>query len=174
MRHEDANLWVVCEATTDREDAAESREEEPRVTTISTREVVCVREDLTLTDVVRVLLDYGVNGVPVVDTQARLTGLVTKTDIVAVVGRAADLSRVIVADVMVRHAVTVLESSSISRAAAVMAYKRVHRLPVLSDGGCVVGIVSAMDVLQAMSDRRGYLMPPHSLPPTLRGKLRQP
>lgn len=166
------SAWVVCTALADDGDAAApSHTDEPSVRTILTREVVCVREQLTLTEVVGVLVEYGVNGVPVVDAHTRLIGLVTKTDIVAAVGRGVPLEHVVVGEVMVRHAITILESSSISRAAAIMAFKRVHRLPVLSDEGCVVGIVSAMDVLQEISDRKGYLMPPHSLP--LRGRARQ-
>jgi CBS domain-containing protein len=41
-----------------------------------------------------------------------------------------------------------------------MAFEGVHRLPVVSDGGEVVGILSALDVLRWFGRRAGYLIPP--------------
>ena len=40
-----------------------------------------------------------------------------------------------------------------------MAYEGVHRLPVVSDDGRVVGLVSSIDVLAWMGRHSGYVLP---------------
>jgi CBS domain-containing protein len=47
--------------------------------------------------------------------------------------------------------------ASVARAAALMTYERVHRLPVVGPDGEVVGIVSAMDVLRWLAHGAGLL-----------------
>ena len=63
-------------------------------------------------------------------------------------------------DVMSPLVLTLHESSNIGQASSLMAYEGVHRLPVVSDEGRVVGILSSLDVLRWFGRRSGYLIPP--------------
>lgn len=54
---------------------------------------------------------------------------------------------------------TLPESASLSKAAALMAFEGVHRLPILSNDGKVVGILSALDVLRWLAKQQGYVVP---------------
>ena len=51
------------------------------------------------------------------------------------------------------------EDASISQAAALMAYERVHRIPIVNKTGKVVGVVSTLDILGWLASRKGYLIP---------------
>ncbi len=52
---------------------------------IMTKKVITVGPDATLRDVARILFEHHISGVPVVDEQERLLGIVSETDIVAAV-----------------------------------------------------------------------------------------
>jgi CBS-domain-containing membrane protein len=49
------------------------------------------------------------------------------------------------------------ESAPIAKAAALMAFESIHRLPILDDGGAVVGLLSPLDVAGWLATRAGYL-----------------
>jgi CBS domain-containing protein len=63
-----------------------------------------------------------------------------------------------VGDIMTPVTFTLTEDASVSRAAALMAFERVHRVPVVDAGGKVVGIVSALDVLGWLGREDGYVV----------------
>jgi CBS domain-containing protein len=64
-----------------------------------------------------------------------------------------------VRDIMTPVAFTLSESAPLARAAALMAFEGVHRVPIVSVRGAVVGIVSALDVVRWLAREEGYLVP---------------
>src|SRR3712207_2708660 len=54
-----------------------------RVREIMTQPVVTVREEATLEEVARVMLEGRIGGVPVVDAQGRVRGIITESDFAA-------------------------------------------------------------------------------------------
>lgn len=152
------------------------------VTAVMTTEVVCVRSDLSIEALAALFVDLNITGAPVVDDRGHPIGVVSKSDLVR-----ADLestetgealrdeesmehgfhlepsSRGRVSDIMMPIAFTVPENATLSHAAALMAYEGVHRVPVISGDGTVVGIVSAMDVVRWLASNDGYLIPPRPL-----------
>ncbi|MGK4005185.1 CBS domain-containing protein [Sorangium sp. So ce1036] len=153
---------------------------------IMTRDVVCVRPEVAVDEVAALLVRHEINGIPVVDAEGRPVGMVSRADVLRAAeerGDTAEAERVTArpderapldlepgfhvlepvtttaGDVMTPVVVTLHESASIRQAAALMAYEGVHRLPVLSDDGKVVGIVSSLDVLRWFGRRCGYLIP---------------
>jgi CBS domain-containing protein len=123
------------------------------VTALMTDEVVCVRPELRVRALAELLGARQIGGAPVVDGNGRVIGMVSKTDIVEVHGRDADL---LVGDIMMSVAFTLDEQATIAQAAAMMAVEGVHRIPIVTRSGDVVGIVSALDVLRWVAGRHGY------------------
>jgi CBS domain-containing protein len=155
-----------------------------RVRDVMTRSVVCVTPTLPIEEVTELFLERGISGAPVVDNQGRTVGIISKTDLVrlqrdegdvgvvedrplhqplhsgvqATIGEGfheAPLTRGFVMDVMMPVAFTLNETAPLSRAAALMSYEGVHRLPVVDSENRVVGILSASDVVRwiGASDR---------------------
>ena len=49
---------------------------------IMTENVITVREDIVLTKVIKLLLRWHISGVPVVDEEGKLVGIITEHDVV--------------------------------------------------------------------------------------------
>jgi CBS domain-containing protein len=64
-----------------------------------------------------------------------------------------------VADVMMPMAFTLPESATLSQAAALMAFEGIHRVPVVSSDGRVVGVVSSLDLVRWLAVNDGYIAP---------------
>jgi CBS domain-containing protein len=153
------------------------------IAAIMTPQVTCVTPDLSLESVTALMLERGFSGVPVVDGEGRPIGIVSKTDLLAYEQDRGDLGvaeplpihdangvelesrdgfhvepdpRGTVRDVMTPLTYTLRDSDPVSRAAALMTLERVHRLPVVSQDGRVVGIVSTFDFARWLAHEAGY------------------
>jgi len=87
--------------------------------------------------------------VPVVndDRTRELIGIVTDRDLaVKVVAESRDPNRTTVADVMTHTIVVCREDDSLSSAIAAMEEYQIRRIPVIDQGGRIVGIISQADV----------------------------
>lgn len=136
-----------------------------RVAEVMSRDVVCVRADLGVACVRELLLSRGFSGAPVVDEGGRPIGVVSKTDLLrerfeAAAGGAADGTGARCAgDVMTPIAMTLVETAPIYEAAALMARHGVHRVPIVTHDGRLVGVVSSLDMLRWIAWENGYLVP---------------
>jgi len=141
---------------------------------IMTRNVVCLNEDLELHQCERILLEKGISGAPVVDTEGLLRGVVSKTDLVSyhfdrsdeetgegescriqdVAGaHVVDFNTPSARDVMTPVPCVATESATIAELAALMVRREVHRVVICRDRK-VVGIVSSMDILRTVARGR--------------------
>jgi CBS domain-containing protein len=128
--------------------------------------VVCVRTSLVLDELMTLFVSYDMRAVPVVDGDGRPVGVVSRSDLVehlvdarGELGPGSPASLATVGDVMMCVAFTLCEDASLSHAAALMAYEGVHRIPVVSFDGKVVGIVTSMDVVRWLAQHDGYVVP---------------
>lgn len=93
---------------------------------------------------------------PVVE-EGRLVGIVTKSDLMTLVGRERQTRRgrcKIVSDVMTGHPWIVAPDEALENAAALMLDKKVSGLPVVEDGK-IVGIITESDVFRALCQMMG-------------------
>jgi CBS domain-containing protein len=127
---------------------------------VMTPRVVCVRSNVSTDALLAILVDLDLRAVPVVDAVGRPVGIVSRSDLLRHAdGSGPDRSAEQVADVMMSLAFSLPETASLSRAAAVMAYEGVHRIPVVAGDGKVVGIISSLDVVRWLARHDGYLVP---------------
>lgn len=106
--------------------------------------VVTVTPDTTIQQAV-VLLEKGrISGLPVVDQDDRLLGMLTEFDLLRAIRNLA--LQGLVGDFMSTDIVTVDESASLTYLTDLMLEKRIRRVPVLSEGR-VVGVVSRRDLV---------------------------
>ncbi len=115
------------------------------VARIMTRRVVCARAEMDASLLRERLLDRAISGAPVVDDWGRVVGVVSRSDLLEheVTARRGERT---VGDIMTPMAFTLRAEASIAQAAALMAYEGVHRIVIVDDSGCVVGVLSALDV----------------------------
>lgn len=126
---------------------------------VMARDVLAVRPDMDLRTAAELLLENAISGMPVVDEQNQLLGMVSKTDMMRhrlengeeSVSLSSDqhvLEDTTVADVMTRQVLTVLEGTSLVEAAKLMVTAGVHRVPVVSPEGALVGLVTTSDFVR--------------------------
>ena len=114
---------------------------------VMTRDVVSVGPDATLREVAKLLVERRVSGVPVVDAEGAVLGVVSGSDLL---GAAADggLLRT-AAHAMTAPVVWIAADRPVREAADVMTRKRLRRLAVSNGRGELVGIVTRADLVRA-------------------------
>lgn len=103
-------------------------------------EVFTVTMDVRAEDVLDALLDYGISAAPVVDEGRRPVGVTSVRDLVR-----SDLGSHVSSP-----ALTIEVGATVEHAANVMARSGRHHLVVVGGDGCVAGMVSSLDLLQAL------------------------
>jgi CBS domain-containing protein len=143
-----------------------------RAADVMRSEVRTCSPDATIAEAIRLMLDNGISGLPVVDRAGALVGIVTEGDflrraelgterrrprwleLLASPGRLAEdyvqAHARRVADVMTRDVACVAEDAPLAEVVRLMESRRIKRLPVLRDG-CLVGLVSRADLLRALA-----------------------
>jgi CBS domain-containing protein len=135
-----------------------------------TRDVISVGRAANIAEIASLLKKHGVSGVPVVDSEGRLLGVVTHEELINVflphylsmfdelaflddlgVIEAQTLAGIepslfLAEDVMVPDPVTVRPDTSIMKAAALIVNKKLVLVPVVDDDGKVVGVLDRGDV----------------------------
>ncbi len=127
-----------------------------RVDAIMTHSVICVTPSWNLRELMALLVDGNISGVPVVDDRWRPIGIISKSDLVRFVAEHGSVDSATVADCMLPLALSVTPDMPVAQVAALMAWEGIHRLPVCGPAGDVVGIVSALDVARWLAQSSGY------------------
>jgi CBS domain-containing protein len=142
---------------------------------IMTKEVITVSPETRVSDLAQTLAGKKLGGVPVVDAEGRLVGIVTQSDLVARVQelelppalnildfhlylqipshlfrKVEKMLGTTVADIMSPKPLTVSPDTPVPRIAALMDQQRIHTLPVL-EGGKIVGIIGKIDLIRALA-----------------------
>jgi len=133
-----------------------------RVKDIMTTHFVAVRPDAPYREMIAALRAYRVSGLPVIDAEGIVVGVVSETDLLtrrAMAGRPGWLPRrghvaaaeLTASDLMTEPAVTTSPDELVSSVARLMSSRKLRRLPVVDRHGHLVGIVCRSDVLSVFS-----------------------
>ncbi|MGZ9935000.1 CBS domain-containing protein [Streptomyces sp. NC-S4] len=126
-----------------------------KVGDLMTDEVVAVVSATSFKDVAKLLAQHDVSGLPVVDDEDRVVGVVSESDLlirqgtpVAPHSEASSIAEVTAGEVMSTPAVTVHAEETAADAARLMTRRNVERLPVVDEEDRLVGIVTRRDLLR--------------------------
>jgi len=140
------------------------------IRSIMTTNVFTVHERAPLTDVARAIVDHHLSGLPVVNDNGEMIGIISEKDVLREMHPLfqhlldsptpslahsakdegfADISSIKAGDVMTHHVQTVTPDTPLLEAAGLMVLWHIRRLPVV-EGGKLVGIVSQGDVYQSI------------------------
>jgi len=122
-----------------------------------------VRPDATIVEAARMMVEHRVSGLPVVDENGRLVGIVTEGDFlradnaerqsiinVLIGGMPAhELEIIRVEQIMTRNPITVDVETSLKTLVPLMQQHNVKRLPIVKEGK-IVGIVSRANLIMAL------------------------
>ena len=125
---------------------------------VMSRDVRCVRTVEHLDAAARILWEGDCGFVPVLDAGDALVGVLTDRDLcMATYTQGRPLGQIPVTQVMSRQLTTCTPGQSLADAMQAMASLRVHRLPVVGDGGKLVGVLAIADLVQVAQQRPAAL-----------------
>jgi IMP dehydrogenase len=109
---------------------------------------VTLPEDATLADAQRIMNEFKIGGIPVVDKQGRLVGIITNRDL----RFQKKLSRP-VSEVMTKeNLITASEGITLEEAEEVLQEHKIEKLPIVNKEGFLVGLITYKDIIR----RRNY------------------
>ena len=139
---------------------------------IMTSQVITVIENDTVEKCANLLITHDLSGLPVVDENMKVIGMVTEGDLIRrasrIKGPAAlevlggifylesptkfmdDLKRSMgnfAKDIMSKDVITVTPNMLISEAATLLVQNKIKRLPVINEEGNLIGIISRKDIM---------------------------
>jgi CBS domain-containing protein len=136
-----------------------------------TTTVVTATPETPLKEVARRMVERAVSGIPVVEADGRVIGVVSEADFLVKERGAEAIHRrplawlfgesratrhaiekveaVVARDAMTSPAITIAADRSVRDAADLMIERRVNRLPVVDEAGGLVGIVTRADIVRA-------------------------
>jgi CBS-domain-containing membrane protein len=136
---------------------------------VMTREVVVVRPDTTLAEVAEIMGMKGISGVPVVEPNGKVVGVISEKDFLTHMGVhepknfmslvgsclknqgcvALPIKKREASDLMTSPAVTVGPDTAVREIAAIFTEKGLNRVPVTDVEGRLLGLVTRGDIVKA-------------------------
>lgn len=120
------------------------------------REVICATEDMSLKQAAERMRDQHVGSLVVIrkgDAGDIATGILTDRDIAIVaVARDFDPQTLRVGDVMSSDLVSARPEDSLADALATMRGRGVRRLPIITEQGTLIGMLTLDDLLELLAD----------------------
>ncbi|MBM3299838.1 MAG: CBS domain-containing protein [Deltaproteobacteria bacterium] len=146
-----------------------------KVADVMTRDVITVTPKTSLNELAKILLEHNINGVPVVDDQGKVLGVVCESDLVnqnkplhiptvfVILDSVIPLDNpwrlnkefkrimaTTVEEIYSCPAVCVAPDTDLSEVARLMADKKYYTLPVVAEGK-LVGVVGKADVIRSLA-----------------------
>jgi len=140
---------------------------------VMTKNVIAVKEEDTIDDVIKILLSNKISGVPVVNEENEVIGVVSEADLIfrdkeieipafipvmegyiflqSVKKYEEQLKKQVaykVKDVMSAPVITAKEDEEIEKIANIMLKKRINRIPIVDKEGKLVGLITRSDILK--------------------------
>ena len=141
---------------------------------IMTTEVITVKKNTSLQDLARILYENHINGVPVVDDDGRLIGIICESDLIRknkklhiptvvtifdavfylespkkIEKEIARINATKVEELYTKEVFTVDEKTEIDEIATFMTQKKVYTIPVV-DGDRLVGVIGKADLIRTL------------------------
>lgn len=111
-------------------------------------DVVSVRTEVDVAEVIRVLAEHRIGAAVVTDDDRSIVGIISERDVVRVLAeRGAEALGSSVQDVMERRVVTCELDTTVEELMSTMTERRIRHVPVLVDGA-LAGLVSIGDVVK--------------------------
>ncbi|SCY50070.1 CBS domain-containing protein [Alkaliphilus peptidifermentans] len=140
---------------------------------IMTKDVVVTKMDNTVEEVVKILVENNISGLPVVNEENKVVGIITEGDLIyrskklqlpsyftildsyifleSTNNLKEQIKKMVgykVEDVMTKDVITAEEDDNIEDVATLMANNKINRIPIVRNG-ILVGIISRRDIIRA-------------------------
>ena len=119
---------------------------------VMTANPIAIAETASLAEAAGILDSKKISGLPVLDANGILIGVLSQTDLVRARANqhlVSDWPGLAVGQIMTKPALTIAATASLEEAAKVMEQRRVHRLVVTNGAANPIGIISTSDLVRS-------------------------
>ncbi|MHC4587622.1 MAG: CBS domain-containing protein [Planctomycetota bacterium] len=116
---------------------------------IMTRNVVCIKKTIPVVDAIRLMSKNNITGIPVVEDDMTLVGILSEQDLLRLYHTYADEKNRTVNDFMTQPAIHFEEEEPLLDVCYCLRDNSIRRVPVTSNGK-VVGVISRSDMLKCI------------------------
>ncbi len=106
---------------------------------------VTIKRGSTVADALKIMTEYHIGGIPVVDDERHLVGIVTNRDLRFELNHTRLIDEVMTKE----HLVTTRVQTDLTAAAQILQENKIEKLPVLDDKGCLIGLITYKDITKA-------------------------
>lgn len=106
---------------------------------------VTILRGSTVADALRMMQEYHIGGIPVVDEDRKLVGIVTNRDLRFVRDLAKPIDEVMTSS----NLVTTSTKTNLEEAAEILQQHKIEKLPVIDEAGKLIGLVTYKDITKA-------------------------
>ncbi len=100
--------------------------------------------DSTAGDAIKIMREYKIGGIPVVDEEGRLLGIITNRDL-----RFQKDMSVAVQEIMTKeNLITAIDEVSLDEAEEILKIHKIEKLPIVNDDGKLTGLITYKDILK--------------------------
>src|SRR3989442_6807396 len=110
-----------------------------------TSNLITVKENQTKQQAARLLSQHRISGLPVVNDDHVVVGVVTEYDVISKEGQT-------VGEIMTRGVISITPDTDLEEVSHILVHERIKRLPVLEQGK-LLGIVSRADLVREVAQR---------------------
>ncbi len=111
--------------------------------------VISVTPEVAIDEAMAILIENKISGLPVVDGEGRLVGILSEVDRLKMLRNPASIRFTQVGDIMTRNVVSVHADVPLNSVADLLLGGAMRRLPVMDEGG-LIGIISRCDLVRAL------------------------
>lgn len=149
-----------------------------KVSELMTREVMTIPPEMSVREAARILFERQISGLPVVDEQRKVVGMITEKEIIAMAlpryveqlgdfdyildeepfaKKITEADKIKVKDIMRKEVLCVTEDTPIPEVARLMIAKKARRIPVLDKDKKLVGIIARADIVKKIAKETGII-----------------
>lgn len=112
---------------------------------------ITLEENATIGDALNLMRENKIGGIPIVDKNNKLTGILTNRDL-----RFETNKRVLVKEVMTsENLITAPEGTDMKKAEKILRQYKIEKLPVVNKQGKLIGLITYRDILQLINNPNG-------------------
>ena len=121
------------------------------VQSVMTTDVITIRRNATVTEAMELLRKHNVTGLPVVNDDGTIAGIISEKDVLEFLHDIDDIPSK-VEDFMTRDVVTFSQDANLIDICDLLLKKHFRRVPIVDGEGKLVGIVTRKDIIQYIVD----------------------
>ena len=126
------------------------------IKSIMTTNVITVKPDTLIFDAMQLLVKHKISGLPVVDDEMRLVGILTEKDVLQLLVNEDITYKDTVMHYMTKKVVSFSENDSAIQVCQFLQKSHIRRVPIVKDGK-LIGIVSRRDIIALILEAKGKI-----------------